>query len=517
LSDALAVCLDVIALGATVDEALARFPRDAAELRPLLEASIRAREISAPAPSEEARIAARAAVLRAVAAKKAPVTITPHPAVRRRGWLALAPAALAAVVFAAIAVPLVGALDAGALPGDWNYGLKRAGERVQLALTTDPTDRRLLRLEFARRRLGEIEKLSQNGQVDGHASQVVSLVQDYTADITQVQSSVASAPAVDPSTKQAVDKTASDAQTVLQPIAQNATSSAAPVAQSALDAAAQTKQTADDKPSTTPATSPTQVAKATATATATSVQPEPAQALLPSATSAPPAAASATPAETATPTPTTTPAPAPTATPASPTVTATPPLRPAQDLPAVIATPAPSTTVAAATTFPLATGSPEPPAASTATPLPSPTGQPSTVVAAASVTSTPAANATPNATGVAAAASATFAPPSRTPAPAVGDATPAPVGTRPASALTPAPANAPIALQAGDNTVRYSGEPLPLDALLGPILSDVVFVDYADAAGLPHRWYPGTVAPAIGAANPVIIVRLRQPATVTLP
>ena len=516
MSEALAACLDVIASGATVDQALARFPREAADLRPLIEAALRAQALSVPEPSEDARIAARAAVLRAVAAKKEPVAITPHPAVRRRGWLALAPAALAAAIFAAIAVPLVGALDAGALPGDWNYGLKRAGERVQLALTTDQTDRRLLRLEFARRRLGEIEKLSQNGHVDGHTSQVVSLVQDYTADITQVQSSVANAPSVDPSTKQAVDKTANDAQTVLQPIAQNAAPDVAPVAQSALDAAAQTKQTADDKPSTTTNTPPTQVAKATVTTAPPTQTPPP-----PSIPSVPPTVASALPTESPTAPPTAAPTPGPTitVTPAPPTGSATPQLRPDQILPAVITTPS-SATATSPTVAPTPSATPEPTVVPTPPPQPTQFGQPGAVVAAVSAgPATPNATGTPAAAGsspTAAAASATFAPP-RTPSPAAGDATPAPVATRPVAALTPVPVSTPIVLQAGDNTLRYSGEPLPLDTLLGPILSDVVFVDYADAAGLPHRWYPGTVAPTVGAANPVIIVRLRQPATLTLP
>jgi len=65
--------------------------------------------------------------------------------------------------------------------------------------------------------------------------------------------------------------------------------------------------------------------------------------------------------------------------------------------------------------------------------------------------------------------------------------------------------------------VRYTGEPIRLDALLGPILPNVVFVDYADAAGVPHRWYPGTSAPLIGPTNGVMIVRVRADTTLTLP
>jgi hypothetical protein len=498
LADALAIALDAIAAGATVEQALANAPGEAAELRPLLEASLRARVIAAPEPSDDARLVARAAVLRAAAARRAPAPVTPHPAVRRSGWLALAPAVLAAVVFAGIAVPLVGTLDSGAIPGDWNYGLKRAGERVQLALTTDSTDRRLLRLTFAQRRLSEIEKLSQHGQVDGHSAQVVSLVRDYTVDLSQVQSSVVDAPAVDASTKQAVDKTTQAAQSVLQPIAESAAPAVASPAQTALASTTQTQVTTDSKPTTQ---SGPQVAKSTTTAAPAAptqtAAPAPVTLSTPintSAPTAPPASPSPAPSATVAPTPQTTPQPTAQPTSAPPTSTATQ-LRPDQVLPAVTFTPAPATTPA----------TPEPsPAAPTSTPAP-------IIVASAPLfgTATPASS-TP--TTVPASATATFGPPPRTPSP-----TPAPVATRPAAALTPAPSSTPVALQPGDNTLRYSGVPLPLDTLLAPILADVVYVSYTDAAGLPHLWYPGTQAPPVGAGNSVFIVRVRQGTTITLP
>ena len=512
LADMLASALDAVASGATVEQALARSPQQAAELRPLLEAALRARALAAPEPSDDARLIARAALLRAATARRAPAPVTPHPAVRRSRWLVFAPAVLAAGVFAGVALPLVGALDAGAIPGDWNYGLKRAGERVQLALTTDTTDRRLLRLAFARRRLDEIEKLSQNGQVDVHSTQVVTLVHEYTVDLSQVQSSVASAPAVDDSTKQAVDKTTQAAQTVLQPIAQNASPQVASPAQSALASTDQTKATADSKPSTSQ--SSPQVAKTTPTS-----EPQPVQTVAPSsvATPAPIVVPAATPAATPEPTPPpaspspepsssptatvpATPSATPVATPAPtavPTSSGTPPLRPDQILPAVTFTASPT---------PAATPAPASP-----TVPPTATATPPIVVAAVPAIGAPA-SASPSPTPVPAAASATFGPPSHTASP-----TPAPLATRPAAALTAAPSSTPVALQVGDNTLRYSGVPLPLDVLLAPILPDVIYVSYTDAAGLPHLWYRGTPAPSVGAGNGVFIVRVSRATSITLP
>src|SRR5579875_963369 len=471
LSDALAASLDALASGASVDECLRRFPTHAEALRPLLEA---ARQLHAygerAVPSPAARARARSELLARAAARQ-PAPIVPHPAVHRRGWLALAPAAMAAVVFAAVAVPLLGALDSGAIPGDWNYGLKRAGERVQLALTTDPADRRLLRLEFARRRLTEIEQLAQHGRVDTRANVVTTLVHDYTQDMQQVQRQVAAAPIVDSSTKQALDKTTQQAQEVLPQIAQSAPPPVVAAAQTAQSVTVEVKQTADTlatadkRGGARPQAAQTQQAQPPAAdQSAVQLTPQPT-----------PSPTLATPSPTASAPPTATPTPAP-ATPPPPQRTqpageATPELRPDQRLPAVLTTPAPQ--------IPTNVPTPSTPSPATAPP----------VVAAA-----PSSSATPQ---VASAA----------------DATPTGSATTP----TPAPTTPPIALHAGDNIVRYTGEPIRLDALLGPILPNVVFVDYADAAGVPHRWYPGTSAPLIGPTNGVMIVRVRADTTLTLP
>lgn len=458
-------------------------------------------------PSPAARTRARAALL-AQAAARQPAPIVPHPAVRRRGWLALAPAALAAVVFAAVAVPLLGALDSGAIPGDWNYDLKRAGERVQLALTTDPVDRRLLRLEFAQRRLAEIEKLAQHGHVDTRASVVTTLVNDYTQDMQQVQRQVAAAPAVDSTTRQALDRTTQQAQEVLPQIAQSAPPPVAAAAQTAQSVTVEVKQTADTiaasdrRSKVSPQAAQTQP-PATAQPAAPTAQP-----------AQTPSPAPATPEPTSSPSPTATPTPAPVTAPPQQQHTApTPELRPDQRLPAVL---------------PTSTSTPQPPTSAPTPSTPPSATAPPVVAAAPSSSSTPAAalvplaaTPTPASTSPTLGADATPAGSSTPPAAATPlatpPATPSSAATRPVTALTPAPTAPPIALHAGDNIVRYTGEPIRLDALLGPILPNVVFVDYADAAGVPHRWYPGTSAPLIGPANGVIIVRIRTDTTLTLP
>src|SRR6059058_2212100 len=125
LAEALAGSLDAIHAGtASVDDCLHRYPALAPELEPLLRTSARISPLAQSEPPEKARLQARAAFLQAAAARTE-ARISPHPAVRRRAWLALAPAAIAAVLFAAVAVPVMASMDSGAVPGDWNYGFKR--------------------------------------------------------------------------------------------------------------------------------------------------------------------------------------------------------------------------------------------------------------------------------------------------------------------------------------------------------------------------------------------------------
>jgi len=123
----------------------------AAELEPLLRTAATVQVLSRVSPREEARLEGRAAFLQAAAKRSQPAAIIPRPVVRRRPWVAFVPAAIAAALFAAIAIPVLGSMDTGSTPGDWNYGFKRATERIRLAITTDPGERRLLRLEFADR------------------------------------------------------------------------------------------------------------------------------------------------------------------------------------------------------------------------------------------------------------------------------------------------------------------------------------------------------------------------------
>jgi len=506
LAEALAASLDAVRAGtSSLDECLQRYPDLAAELEPLLRTAARVEQVARVTPSEAARARARAAFLAEASRRRAPVT--PIAAARRRAWLAFVPAVAAAALFALIAVPVLGSMDTGSVPGDWNYGFKRATERVRLALAVDPNDRRMLRLEFASRRLDEIEKLSSRG-VDGNAGRIQSALRDYTAEIQQVRSSIEAAPSVPNSTAQQVQQVDSKAADVLVPVVQSAPAAPATVAQDAQAAVVTTQQTNRDAQAKSetrtsgPVTTSTQPSAASAPPTLT-----PTEAPTPVVTQAPP---SPTAAPTATPTPQSEPTATPTPVP-SPSSVATPspaPTRSATLLPAVPAA-APSST---ATTQP--STAPAPSSASSAhspslttTPAPSltaPTSPTQVVQPAPPTTATP---------------SHTVATTSGTSIPSV----PTPVATRGAIVL-PVPTQTPqpqtYQLHAGPNAgIRYVGPTAPLDVVLASILPNVTVVYYPGVNGVTTAWYPNAPnagpAPLIGSGT-LLTIYVNAPVTLVI-
>ncbi|HEY8819816.1 MAG TPA: DUF5667 domain-containing protein [Dehalococcoidia bacterium] len=469
LADALSASLEAIrGGGSSVDDCLQRYSSLAAELEPLLNAGSRMQALSRITPNEQARLNARFALMRSAAASRRPVSIMPRAAVRRRSWLALAPAGIAVVLFAAVAVPVLGSIDTNAVPGDWNYSFKRATERVRLAIATDPTDRRLLRIEFARRRLTEIERLSSNGQVDVHAGEITALIKNYSSDLSQVATAAQTQGLIQSSEKQQLEAVTSQAQAVLQPIAENATQDK-PVKAVAQEAVSVTKQAnsvvkaiptqqakqsnqASPSPSNTPTPAPPVPADVSSAASATaSATPSPA-----SPTAAPSPTPSATPSATATSTNTVGAAPTREAAVLTPVPTA-PPARPAQTQPAT----EPATTTAG---VPVAarTSTSEPPAASI-------------------------------------------------PVRSVVTATATPVPTR------AAPIEAGLIVRdRGPESIVYqwTGAATSLDQIVAPLGNQVVFVTYLRADGQSVVWYPGTAAPVIG-PSALLTVKLRVITTPT--
>jgi hypothetical protein len=163
LFDAVEVCLAALRTGVELDACLALYPDLANELRPILAASLAARQlghIPLPSPSTENR--SRARFLSAAAA----IDIQSKP---KFSWAALRRAALVAlVVLVAFAVSWNGLLVASAksLPGDVLYPVKRVSERVNLRLMPNMEEKHQYESDFNLRRAEEVKLLLDLGRVE---------------------------------------------------------------------------------------------------------------------------------------------------------------------------------------------------------------------------------------------------------------------------------------------------------------------------------------------------------------
>lgn len=159
--DALEICLQEIENGIDVETVLARFPTLAAELRPILETSVKARNMAAAEPSPEAARRGRARVMQR-AAELRESKIAP----RKRVIPAFQRLALSFSLAAVLLLSGTGLLNASAsaLPGENLYPVKRTWEGVRLFLIFDQQARTLLEDQFEYERLHEVNELLVEGR-----------------------------------------------------------------------------------------------------------------------------------------------------------------------------------------------------------------------------------------------------------------------------------------------------------------------------------------------------------------
>ena len=174
LDDALAA----LEAGASLSQALAADPAQAAELRPLLVAALAAGAgADLPRVPAGAQIFSRAQFLAAADRRPALAPVpAPGRGSRLRAWLTGQSAAGTSLLARAVAVSLVvlaglsaggyGAVVASAqsLPGDALYEVKRTVERTELLLTTDAQSRERLQTEFDDRRVREAQAVVNQGR-----------------------------------------------------------------------------------------------------------------------------------------------------------------------------------------------------------------------------------------------------------------------------------------------------------------------------------------------------------------
>jgi hypothetical protein len=166
LYQALEICLTDIEQGADIDSVLMRYPNLADELRPILEASLKAREMAVPAPSPEVVRRNRAKLLQRAAEMRERKTA----ATSRRTWsVPLRRAFVTLMVIIILFASGTGLVRAASntLPGDNLYTVKRTWEDVLVFFTFNADKRAALEFDHENERLDEVNDLLAEGRSAG--------------------------------------------------------------------------------------------------------------------------------------------------------------------------------------------------------------------------------------------------------------------------------------------------------------------------------------------------------------
>ncbi len=163
LYDVLETCLQEIENGAEIEAVLLRHPEYADELRPLLEASLGAKKMSAPEPSNDVVRKNRAKILQHAAELRESKV---KPAIRVN-WIVplrrLASTLAILILVFASGISLVGAASTS-LPGENLYPVKRSWEGLQLLFTFNADLRDALKVKHENERIEELHELFANGR-----------------------------------------------------------------------------------------------------------------------------------------------------------------------------------------------------------------------------------------------------------------------------------------------------------------------------------------------------------------
>lgn len=155
LEQKLIECLDALEHGRSVEQILARYPDDAAALRPMLETAVQLGQLKL-APSTAARNTSRKAFLAQAAAQQA----APGPVLWvNQVWRWLQRGLVPAMGVAAALLVGFLLLTNAAIPGQPLYGAKLQLEDWRLSLARDPETVRALTEEWEARRLAEVKQL----------------------------------------------------------------------------------------------------------------------------------------------------------------------------------------------------------------------------------------------------------------------------------------------------------------------------------------------------------------------
>jgi hypothetical protein len=159
LYDILESCLQELEDGVVIDDILSRFPDHAKELRPILNASLNARNRKVPAPTQAAIIRGRARLMQKVAEIQQKKNAPQKHAIPFFQRIAISFAVTATLLLSGTS--LVGA-SSTALPGQNLYPVKRGWENIRLFFAFNEEARNFLEEQFEGERLEEIDELLSN-------------------------------------------------------------------------------------------------------------------------------------------------------------------------------------------------------------------------------------------------------------------------------------------------------------------------------------------------------------------
>jgi hypothetical protein len=191
--DILDDCIERALQGESVEQCLARYPEQAAELEPLLRVALSARTTSSavePRPEFKARV--RHEVQSQLRAKG------PNPEPKMAPVLHWMPRWAMAAVTLVFVVLLAGtttvAASSGSLPGDTLYPVKTATEEVHMRLTFSKAAKANLQASLAERRVREIALLAAMGRT----ARVEALTARFEAHLENIQQLAAQIGATNP-------------------------------------------------------------------------------------------------------------------------------------------------------------------------------------------------------------------------------------------------------------------------------------------------------------------------------
>jgi len=156
-------CLERLTQGESIEECLAHYPEQAAELEPLLRIAIAAKEASSLEPRPELKAAARhrfQAAISDIERKRERRGV----ALRWRWRWALAITAVLLLILVAGGTTVAASSDS--LPGETLYPVKTTVEKVRLWFTTTDTGKAKLHAQFANRRAQEIIRIIEKDKPD---------------------------------------------------------------------------------------------------------------------------------------------------------------------------------------------------------------------------------------------------------------------------------------------------------------------------------------------------------------